>query len=83
MGCHPRAMRQLDPASRLSPWEQVAAMLRAEIGAGLYEGSPLPSLDHLAQELDLNRKTVRKAYLKLIAEGLVETLNGRGYYVRR
>lgn len=82
VACHPPGMRKLDPASRLSPWEQVAQMLRAEIAAGRYEDNPMPSLDQLAGELGINRKTVRKAYLALKEEGLVETLDGRGYFAR-
>lgn len=83
MACHRTGM-EIDRDSRVNPWEQVAAQLRARIAAGEFgPDDPLPSLVRLQQETGLNDKTIRKAYKKLMEQGLVEAVNGRGYYVRR
>ena len=45
-------------------------------------GDPLPSIRPLAEELRVNRNTVAKAYTELEAQGVVETLAGKGSFVR-
>lgn len=84
MACQRGPVREIKRGSRASPWEQIAADLREEI-AKRPDGddAPLPSLAYLEQRYDVNRKTARKAYLRLIEEGLVEAVGGRGYYVRQ
>jgi len=47
----------------------------------LIAGDRLPTIRDLAKQLSINLHTVRKAYLKLEAEGLVETVRGRGTHV--
>lgn len=47
----------------------------------LRAGDPLPSVRQLASHLGINVNTVRSAYIKLEAEGLVETRQGRGTHV--
>ncbi len=47
----------------------------------LRAGDPLPSVRQLASHLGINVNTVRSAYQKLEAEGLVETRQGRGTQV--
>jgi DNA-binding GntR family transcriptional regulator len=78
-------MRQIDRASRMPPWRQIADHLRAEIEAGRYDpdGPALPSVTTLSQEWDVARRTANKALLALAAEGLIEVEPGMGYYVRR
>jgi GntR family transcriptional regulator len=75
-------VQEINRGSRVNPWEQIAADLRAEIASGRYsDDAPLPSLTVLEQRYGVNRKTARKAYLRLKAEGLVEVVAGRGYFV--
>lgn len=78
-------MRQIDRTSRVPPSQQIAAVLRAEIEAGVYspDGPPLPSVARLAQEWDVARRTANKALMALADEGLVEVETGMGYYVKR
>lgn len=47
----------------------------------LKQGHQLPPVKELAAQLGINLHTVRSAYLKLAADGLVETRQGRGTHV--
>jgi GntR family transcriptional regulator len=61
---------------------QIAAILRAEIGRGVYvPGRPVPSETQLMQRFEVARLTARKAVRVLADEGLVEVVPGRGAYV--
>ncbi len=66
-----------DPA-----YVQLAAILRARIGAGEITGV-LPSLRTLRQEYDLGEFAVTHALRLLAEEGLIYSVPRRGYYVRR
>jgi DNA-binding GntR family transcriptional regulator len=83
MGWHGRRM-EVDRGSRTVPWQQVAAVLRADIAAGRYgPDDRLPSLSELRDTYGINRKTANKVLRRLAEEGLIEVENGVGYYVRR
>ena len=45
-------------------------------------GEPLPSIRPLAEELRVNRNTVAKAYAELENQGVIETVAGKGCFVR-
>src|SRR5437899_10013262 len=45
-------------------------------------GEPLPSIRPLAEELRVNRNTVAKAYAELESQGVIETIAGKGCFVR-
>jgi DNA-binding GntR family transcriptional regulator len=76
-------MRSVDRSSRTPPWQQIAAALREEITRGRYgPDDRLPSVAETAAAWSVNRKTANKALLALAAEGLIETEEGMGYYVR-
>jgi GntR family transcriptional regulator len=45
-------------------------------------GEPLPSIRPLAEELRINRNTVAKAYAELESQGVIETLAGKGSFLR-
>lgn len=55
----------------LSPAEQVAARLRADLAAGLWEGR-MPGVLRLEKELGVNRKAVEAGLAVLEREGLLE-----------
>lgn len=78
-------MRQIDRASRVPPWRQIADHLRAAIERGEYspDGPALPSVNRLSQDFDVARRTALKALQALAAEGLIEAESGMGYWVRR
>lgn len=73
----------LDPDSAVPLYEQLAALLRAEITSGrIPPDRPLPSEHYLQQEHGVARDTVRHAFRLLRDEGLVVTVRGKGTYVR-
>ena len=45
-------------------------------------GEPLPAIRPLAEELRVNRNTVAKAYAELESQGVIETIAGKGCFVR-
>ena len=45
-------------------------------------GEPLPSVRVLAEQLRVNRNTVAKAYAELEAQGVIETLPGKGCFLK-
>lgn len=56
--------------------------LKKEILCGrLKVGDPIPSENTLAKKYDMSRSTVRKALAQLVAEELIFTLHGKGYFV--
>jgi len=59
--------------------DQVKAL--AASGA-LRPGEALPSIRPLAEELRVNRNTVAKAYTELESLGVIETLPGRGCFLK-
>ena len=55
--------------------------LAAASGA-LQPGEPLPGIRPLAEELRVNRNTVAKAYTELESQGVIETVAGKGCFLR-
>jgi DNA-binding GntR family transcriptional regulator len=68
---------EIDHASGVPPYRQLAAILRAQITAGTLTGR-LPSEKALGQTFGLAQGTVRKALAILRDEGLIETAHGWG-----
>jgi GntR family transcriptional regulator len=61
---------------------QLAWALRGAIESGvLRPGDRLPPLRELADEVGVNPNTLRAAYAKLEADGLIETRHGSGTFV--
>ena len=72
----------LQRRSSLPLYRQIANQLREYIRSGvLPPGSQLPTVRQLAIEQKLTRLTVQTAYAELQAEGLVESVVGRGTFV--
>ena len=59
--------------------DRVVALI---LDGALKEGDPLPSVRTVAAEYRVNPLTVLKGYQELAGEGLVETLRGRGMFVK-
>jgi GntR family transcriptional regulator len=62
---------------------QVVDQVKAAAAAGaIRAGELLPSIRPLAEELRVNRNTVAKAYAELESQGVIETIAGKGSFVR-
>jgi len=62
---------------------QLVDQVKAAVASGtLRDGDPLPSIRPLAEELRVNRNTVAKAYAELESQGALETMAGKGCYIR-
>ena len=72
---------KIDPQSPVHPYEQLARQLREQIRSGKIT-SQLPSITYLTEETGLAVGTVRRAINVLVKEGLVQTVPGRGTFVK-
>jgi DNA-binding GntR family transcriptional regulator len=72
---------KIDPGSPDHPYRQVAAQLREQIQRGDMTG-PLPSITELTAQTGLAVGTVRRGIDLLVKEGLVQTVPGRGTFVK-
>jgi GntR family transcriptional regulator len=62
---------------------QVVDQIKAAAAAGtLQAGEPLPSIRPLAEDLRVNRNTVAKAYTELESQGVIETIPGKGCFLK-
>jgi GntR family transcriptional regulator len=62
---------------------QVVDQIKAAAASGhLREGEILPSIRPLAEELRVNRNTIAKAYSELEGLGVIETMPGKGCFVK-
>ena len=62
---------------------QVVDQVKSAAASGaIRAGEPLPSIRPLAEDLRVNRNTVAKAYAELENQGVIETVAGKGCFVR-
>jgi GntR family transcriptional regulator len=62
---------------------QLMDQVKAAAASGaLRPGEPLPGIRPLAEQLRVNRNTVARAYLELEREGVIETRQGKGCFLR-
>ena len=62
---------------------QVVDQVKSAAASGaLQAGEPLPSIRPLAEELRVNRNTIAKAYGELESQGVIETLPGKGCFLK-
>ena len=72
----------IDIDNPMPQFEQLIEQIKAAVTAGrLKPGDSLPSIRQLANDLDLNSKTVAKAYQLLTRDSVIETKGYRGTYV--
>ena len=65
-------------------YEQIKEQIKAAILTGqLSENAPLPSLRQLARDLQVSLVTTTRAYSELELEGFVQTMPGKGVYVKK
>ena len=74
---------QLNFKSGKPVYLQVVDQVKAAAASGaLRAGEPLPSIRPLAEHLRVNRNTVAKAYAELEGQGVIETVAGRGCFLK-
>lgn len=72
----------IDIESPQPPFEQLIDQIKAAVTAGVLKpGKPLPSIRQLALDLELNSKTVAKAYKLLERDEVIETKGYRGTFI--
>lgn len=74
---------QIDFKSGKPVYLQLVDQVRyAAAAGGLRPGESLPSIRPLAEELRVNRNTVAKAYAELESQGVIETVAGKGCFLK-
>src|SRR6266513_1497077 len=74
---------QVDFKAGKPVYVQLADQIRYAAASGrLRAGEPLPSLRPLAEELRINRNTIAKAYAELESQGIIETIPGKGFFLK-
>ncbi len=74
---------QINFKSGMPIYLQVVDQIKAAAASGaLRPGEMLPSIRPLAEELRVNRNTIAKAYSELENLGVIETLPGRGCFLK-
>ena len=63
-------------------YRQIVEQVRLGVATGaLAPGDPLPSVRSLADRLVINFNTVAKAYADLVRDGVLESQQGKGFFV--
>jgi GntR family transcriptional regulator len=74
---------QLNFKSAKAVYLQLVDQVKAAVASGaVRHGDPLPGIRPLAEELRVNRNTIAKAYAELESQGVIETVAGKGCFVR-
>src|SRR6516225_4396 len=63
-------------------YRQIVDQVRLAVATGVVApGSEMPSVRALAERLLINFNTVAKAYGELVRDGVLESLQGKGFFV--
>ncbi len=74
----------LDKQVDLSFYDQIKGQLLSAIYCGkIKEGERLPSIRELAEDLEVNYKTIRKIYVRLSEENYIEIVKGSGAFLHK
>ena len=72
-----------NPASGVPVYLQLIEQVKHAIDVGaLSPGDQLPAIRRVAEDLVINPNTVAKAYAELESQGIIETVAGKGCFVR-
>lgn len=73
---------QIDIDGKAPLFAQLIVQIKHAVSSGeLSAGDPLPSIRQLAGDLDINNKTVAKAYKLLERDNVIQTKGYRGTYI--
>ena len=74
---------QLNFKSGTPVYLQVVDQIKLAAASGAIQpGELLPSIRPLAEQLRVNRNTIAKAYAELESQGVIETLAGKGCFLK-
>jgi len=74
---------QLNFKSGKPVYLQIVDQIKSAVASGAVRpGESLTSIRPLAEELRVNRNTVAKAYAELESQAVIETVSGKGCFVR-
>ena len=74
---------QIDFKAGKPVYLQLVDQVRYAAASGMLRpGEPLPGIRTLAEELRINRNTIAKAYAELESQGVIETLPGKGCFLK-
>jgi GntR family transcriptional regulator len=74
---------QIDFKAGKPVYLQLVDQVRYAAASGMLRpGEPLPSIRPLAEELRMNRNTIAKAYAELESQGVIETIPGKGCFLK-
>lgn len=69
--------------SKVPKYQQIVDSVLSAIGSGrVSRGEKLPSVNELLIEFDISRDTVVRAYDHLKESGIIESVPGKGYYIK-
>lgn len=72
----------IDIDDPVPPFAQLIEQIKQAVSSGLLvPGAPLPSIRQLAADLELNSKTVAKAYRRLERDAVIQSRGYRGTFV--
>src|ERR1035438_8205733 len=75
---------QIDFKSGKPVYLQLVDQIRYAAAAGaLRTGEPLPFIRPLARRVPVNRNTIAKAYAELESQGVIETVPGKGCFLKK
>lgn len=73
----------IDEESKVPKYRQIIDSILKDVDTGiLLRGQRIPSINELSEEYYLARDTVEKAYNELRQRGIIESVRGKGYYIR-
>lgn len=73
----------IDLKSTKPIYEQIIDFMKEQsLKGNLKEGDKLPSVRQLASQLQVNPNTVSKAYIELERQKIIETIRGKGTFIK-
>lgn len=73
---------KIDLNSQMPVYKQLIEVVQELVDAGQYnKGDFLPSMNALSNDLHISKDTVKKAYSILRDKGVIESTQGKGFYV--
>jgi len=73
---------QIDNSSKTPVYKQIITQVAEQINSGaLKDGDQIPSMNVLASDLQVSKETIKKSYNILRDRGMIDSKQGKGYYV--